>query len=139
MPRTRRTIASAVLALCLLSIASAAQAEEPGLATQIGLKLARGAANFCTGWVELPKQMYLVTQERGWLIGLTRGTFEGLGMLGARTVAGAYEVLTFPLPIPPHYQPLMQPDFVWEAEPPRESSPDAAPTEAAPPAPGPKP
>lgn len=139
MPRTRHTIASAALALSLLAGASPARAEEPNLAEQIGLKLARGATNFCTGWVELPKQIYLITNDRGWLIGLTRGTFEGLGMLGARTVAGAYEVLTFFLPVPPHYQPLMQPDFVWQPEPPRESSPDAAPTEAAPPAPGPKP
>jgi putative exosortase-associated protein (TIGR04073 family) len=139
MPRTRHTIASAALALCLLSGAAAARAEEPGLAERIGLKLARGAANFCTGWVELPKQMYLVTHERGWLIGLTRGTFEGLGMLGARTVAGAYEVLTFPLPIPPHYQPLMQPDYVWQPEPPAAPAPDAAPAEPDQPAPEPKP
>jgi hypothetical protein len=34
----------------------------------------------------------------------------------ARTVAGIYEIFTFPIPIPLHYQPLIQPPYVWQPE-----------------------
>ena len=90
---------------------------EPGLAAQIGTKLARGLTNFGFGWVEIPKQIYLVGRDRGWLAGTFRGPAEGLGMFGARTIAGMYEIFSFPVPLPPHYQPLMQPEFVWQPDP----------------------
>jgi putative exosortase-associated protein (TIGR04073 family) len=85
----------------------------PGL---VAAKLLRGLANLSTGWLELPKQIARVGGSRGWLIGSTRGSIEGLGMLTARTLAGAYEVLTFPIPVPPRFQPLLQPEYVWEEE-----------------------
>ena len=91
--------------------------KEPGLAAQIGTKLARGLTNFGFGWVERPKQIYLVGRDRGWLAGTFRGPVEGLGMFGARTIAGMYEIFSFPVPLPPHYQPLMQPEFVWQPDP----------------------
>ena len=103
-----------------------AQAEEPSLATQevnespavekIATKLVRGIANFTTGLVELPKQIYLVGRNEGWATGALRGPFDGIGMFIARTFAGAYEVLTFPVPIPSQYQPILQPDYVWQPE-----------------------
>jgi putative exosortase-associated protein (TIGR04073 family) len=89
-------------------------AEEPSTASQIGTKFLRGAANFATGWVEFPKQIYLVGQNEGWVTGAIRGPIDGLGWFVARTVGGAYEVLTFPFPIPFHYQPLFTPEYVWQ-------------------------
>ncbi|MEW6543341.1 MAG: exosortase system-associated protein, TIGR04073 family [Nitrospirota bacterium] len=94
-----------------------AWAEEESVPLGIATKLARGAANFATGWAELPKQIYVVGRNEGWLAGTLRGPVDGLGMFVARTVAGMYEVLTFPIPIPARYQPMIKPDFVWEAEP----------------------
>jgi putative exosortase-associated protein (TIGR04073 family) len=98
---------------------------DPSIAYQIGAKFARGATNFATGWIEVPKQIYLVGQHEGWLMGSFRGPIDGLGMFVARTVAGAYEVLTFPLPIPPQYQPMLKPEYVWQPEP-TGSPPDSA-------------
>jgi putative exosortase-associated protein (TIGR04073 family) len=92
-------------------------AEDSSALQGVGFKLTRGMANFGLGWVELPKQIYHVGHEEGWLIGMTRGFIDGVGMFAARTVAGAYELLTFPLPVPPHYQPLLKPDYVWQPEP----------------------
>lgn len=92
-------------------------ADEPELVVLIGTKLGRGLANFGFGWVEIPKQIYLVGRERGWLAGTVRGPIDGLGMFGARTIAGMYELFSFLFPIPPHYQPLMQPEFVWQPDP----------------------
>ena len=103
------------------------QAEEPSLATEgidespvvekSATKLGRGIANFTTGLAEVPKQIYLVGRNEGWAAGALRGPIDGFGMFIARTLAGAYEVVTFPLPIPPQYQPMLQPDFVWQPEP----------------------
>jgi len=92
-------------------------ADEPSTVYRIGTKLLRGAANFATGWVEFPKQIYLVGQNEGWLTGAIRGPIDGLGWFVARTVGGAYEVLTFPFPIPFHYQPLFTPEYVWQPVP----------------------
>lgn len=107
--------AAILISLCLFTVAHA-QEETTSVMNQIAIKLARGAVNFATGWVEVPKQIYLVGREEGWTTGLIRGPIDGLGMFAARTIAGAYEILTFPVPIPPGYQPMVQPDYVWQAE-----------------------
>lgn len=108
--------------LILLALARAemavAQAHERSYPEQIGTKFLRGVTNLVTGVAELPKQVYLVGRAEGWVKGAFRGPIEGLGMVIARTIAGAYEVLTFPLPVPPGYQPLLLPEYVWEPEPP---------------------
>ncbi len=102
--------------LLLVGGASVARAEEPPIWRQAGMKLARGAINFSTGWIELPKQIYLIGQAEGWVTGALRGPIDGLGMFVVRTVAGAYEVLTFPIPVPPQYRLMFQPGFVWEQD-----------------------
>ncbi len=109
-----------VLGLCVVLLIGdvvISRAEEPPIWRQAGMKLLRGAINLSTGWMELPKQIYLIGQAEGWVTGALRGPIDGLGMLVARTVAGAYEVLTFPIPVPPRYQPLFEPSFVWQHDP----------------------
>jgi len=113
----RTTILLLVLSLPHLVVAPA-HAEDPGLFEQIGTKLVRGVANLTTGWVELPKQIYVVGTNEGWLTGALRGPFDGMGMFFARTISGAYEILTFPIPVPPGYRPMLRPEYVWEPEPP---------------------
>jgi putative exosortase-associated protein (TIGR04073 family) len=103
--------------------------EVPSLLHQIGMKLGRGIANFATGWAEIPKQIYVVGQNQGWMTGALRGSVDGLGMFVARTVAGAYEIVSFPVPIPPHYQPLLQPDFIWQPEAPLDRREAASPSQ----------
>ncbi len=108
-----------ILGLCavlLMGDAVIGHAEESPIWRQAGMKLLRGAVNFGTGWMELPKQIYLVSQAEGWMTGALRGPIDGLGMFVTRTVAGAYEVLTFPIPVPPQYRPMFQPSFVWEQD-----------------------
>lgn len=109
--------AAVLIGFCLLTVAPA-QAETAPVLSHMATKLIRGVVNFATGWAEVPKQIYLIGREEGWTTGMIRGPIDGLGMFAARTVAGAYEILTFPLPIPPGYQPMLQPDYVWQAEPP---------------------
>jgi putative exosortase-associated protein (TIGR04073 family) len=102
----------------LIVPAAVVQAEEPGILQQMGTKLVRGVVNFSTGWAEVPKQIYVVSRNEGWMAGAFRGPFDGMGMFFARTIAGAYEIVSFPLPVPPGYHPLLRPEFVWQAEPP---------------------
>ncbi len=117
-------VSVACLALFLSStLARADEAQSVGsessvlsVASLIGKKFVRGAANCVLAVIEFPKQIYLVGRQEGALLGATRGLSDGFGMFLARSVAGAYEVLTFPIPIPPQYQPMLLPEFVWEPE-----------------------
>lgn len=130
-----RNIPVLVIAALCLSLAGAADApaEEqspPAVPARIGTKLVRGLANLVTGVGEIPKQIYLIGQKEGWVQGTFRGPLEGIGMFIVRTVAGAYEVLTFPIPVPPGYQPMLLPEYVWQPEPasqPAEQAEPAAP------------
>ena len=92
-----------------------------GIGVQIGQKFIRGITNTFTGWVEMPKQMYLRTTQGPLAIGVLRGILEGIGMSFARTSAGLYDLATFPVPWPWHYRPLLEPEYVWQAEEPDET------------------
>ena len=75
-------------------------------------KLLRGAVNTLTGWIELPKNIYDKTVEDNLATGLTAGLIGGVGMSVVRTGTGVYEVITFPVPCPENYEPILEPEFV---------------------------
>lgn len=104
------------LGTSVLVLPARAAAEAGDVPLRAGEKLVRGVVNLGTGWAEIVKQPYVIGKHEGWLAGTFRGPIEGLGMVLARTVGGAYEILTFPLPIPPRYQPMVQPGYVWQEE-----------------------
>lgn len=79
-------------------------------------KLARGFVNTVTGWVEIPKRMHETTVTSGVGAGLTFGLLRGVGYGFVRTLAGVYEVVTFPFPAPPDYRPVMQPEYVFTSD-----------------------
>ena len=76
-------------------------------------KLTRGAANTITGWVEIPKRIHETSQLSGPASGFTWGLLRGLGYGYIRTVAGLYEVFTFPYPAPSGYETVIQPEYVF--------------------------
>ena len=76
-------------------------------------KLGRGAVNFATGWVEIPKRISETSREQGAAAGWTWGLLRGLGHGFVRTAAGLYEAFTFPFPAPPDYAPVIQPEYVF--------------------------
>lgn len=77
------------------------------------MKLGRGAINLITGWVEIPRRMDETSKRSGLGTGLTWGLLRGMGHGFVRTAGGAYEVVTFPFPAPPDYQPIMRPEYVF--------------------------
>jgi putative exosortase-associated protein (TIGR04073 family) len=79
-------------------------------------KMARGVANLTTGWLELPKQIYLTSKEEGLAKGLTVGPLKGIGMTLVRTVGGAGEALTFFIAYPGFFDPFFDPSYAWQKE-----------------------
>ena len=77
-------------------------------------KLGRGVLNSLTGVVEIPKKMILISRNDNILMGLTWGLVKGIGVGTLRTVAGVYETVTFPIPAPADYEPIVHPEYVFE-------------------------
>ena len=74
-------------------------------------KLGRGFANLLFGIVELPNQITKATAEHGGAAGATYGVGKGLTRWIGREFVGAYEIVTFPVPFPKGYKPIMKPEF----------------------------
>lgn len=79
-------------------------------------KLGRGFANLATGWIETIHQP-IITKEQGSGIsgevnGFFYGSLKGFAYFIGRTVVGAYEIVTFPLP---PYKPVIEPEYIFPA------------------------
>ncbi len=74
-------------------------------------KLSRGIANVLFGFVEVPNQITKVTSDKGGGAGVTYGVGKGFVRWIGRELAGAYDVVTFPIPFPKGYKPVMKPEF----------------------------
>jgi putative exosortase-associated protein (TIGR04073 family) len=79
-------------------------------------KLGRGAANVTLGWIELLKGVQTVSEEKGFLAGVTWGSLFGAVNAVKRTAVGVSEVLTFPAPGTDNYRPILEPEFVLGEE-----------------------
>jgi putative exosortase-associated protein (TIGR04073 family) len=88
------------------------EAEE--IAQDMSSKLSRGVFNILTGWGEIPRQMIKSGKDKGWWAVLPVGIPSGAIMTVARTGTGAFETLTFMIPINDSYGPLIDPAFVWQ-------------------------
>jgi len=86
---------------------------EGDLVGKMGNKLKRGVVNLVTGWVEIFNQPRQVAETEGWGAGLTKGVALGVGWTVARTVVGAWDTVTFLLPIPSDYASVLDPEYVF--------------------------
>jgi putative exosortase-associated protein (TIGR04073 family) len=77
-------------------------------------KLGRGITNVATGWVEIPKEIGRSVEKSGDFAGLVVGPFKGIAKAIGRTIVGVYEVVTFPIPLPRRYEPVIEPAYVFE-------------------------
>ncbi len=82
--------------------------------TGVGQKLGRGIGNVALGWLEIPKGIEDVGDQKNFIAGITLGPLQGIGKALVRTAAGVYEIVTFPIPAPANFKPLEKPDFVLE-------------------------
>lgn len=92
------------------------------IAEKMAIKFVRGVANTFTGIVELPKQTYTTVRDMG-APGIFVGPIKGIGMTFYRTVIGVVETVFCVVPQPGYYDPMMDPEFVWQGwEPKRDTT-----------------
>ncbi len=111
---------SSLAVAVLMMVAAVAAAERPAFADEgtqdtgrlVATKFFRGIVNAATGWMEIPKQMIQTSQTSGAAKGWTWGFAKGIGFAVARSVMGAYEIITFPIPAPEGYRAVMHPEYV---------------------------
>ncbi len=82
-------------------------------------KLGRGALSIVTSPIEIVKQT-----RWAWIQGSARtyhisawlfyGFVKGLTMTVERAGSGIWDILSFPFPVPSHYQPLLKPNTVFQ-------------------------
>ncbi len=73
-------------------------------------KLGRGFANLFTGVVEVPKNISREWRRSDPATGVIVGGVKGVGWAATRMAVGAFEIVTFPVPVPPNYEPMMLPE-----------------------------
>ncbi|MCX5677555.1 MAG: exosortase system-associated protein, TIGR04073 family [Candidatus Omnitrophica bacterium] len=77
-------------------------------------KFRRGFCNMLTFHMEIGQQMEAVGDAHGNGWAVTVGLTRGILMSAARLLTGVYETVTFPVPFPAEYKPIMKkPEFFW--------------------------
>ncbi len=92
-------------ALCLCAVPAGAQTAPR--------KFGRGLAAMTGGFLEVPGNIVAETRARGPGEGIPLGFATGLGKIVVRELVGVHEFVTAPFPIPPHYRPIIEPEFPW--------------------------
>ena len=122
----------AVLAITSSAFAAAVQPEDvppEQIIEKMSVKLVRGVTNVVTAPIELPKQLYTSTRDRGFS-GPLIGLFKGVGMTAYRAVFGVLEAGFFLIPSPGYYDPMINPAYVWRGWAPKcDTSTNPAPAE----------
>ncbi len=103
-----------LLLLCLATPLFAQDSPKPeGIVDKMSFKFVRGVTNVATSIVEIPKQSYLTVRDRG-AVGYVVGPIKGIGMTVYRAVLGAVEAVCFMVPQPGYYDPMLEPEYVWQ-------------------------
>jgi putative exosortase-associated protein (TIGR04073 family) len=99
------------LALTLVTTSTSAQTEDAPRGHHALRKLGRGFANVLFGIVEVPNQFTKAVDKDGGGAGISYGLPKGLVRWIGRELTGVYEIVTFPIPAPRGYKPIMHPEF----------------------------
>lgn len=98
----------------LLPFRAQAETDEAPRGQNALRKFGRGIANVLFGIVEVPNQITKVTSEQGGGAGATYGVGKGIYRWFGRELTGVYDIVTFPVPVPKGYKPIMHPEFPVE-------------------------
>ena len=111
MKTLRPALSLLFLALFVSAPLFAAEIQPEGTALR---KMQRGFLNVALSPIdivhELEKEKRHDTFPPSWLLGLGRGMMFTAG----RALTGVYEMVTFPIPLPSGYEPILQPEFPWQ-------------------------
>jgi len=104
---------SFLLLLCLVAPGFAQESAKPeNIVGKMAYKVTRGVTNVATSVGEIPKQTYLTVRDQG-AVGYVIGPLKGLGMTVYRGLLGCVETVFFMVPQPGYYDPMTNPEFVW--------------------------
>jgi putative exosortase-associated protein (TIGR04073 family) len=107
-----RTTLIAIGCVCVCCVSPLAVfAQEAEVNHNAGRKLGRGFANVLFGIAEVPNQIHYTSRTDGGGAAASLGVGRGLLKFLAREVVGVWEIVSFPLPVPSGYKPVMQPEF----------------------------
>lgn len=73
-------------------------------------KASQGFFNITTGFIEIPKNIVNISSDSNIFVGITWGTLRGVAHTVSRTVVGAAELITSPIPTKDY----ITPPYVWE-------------------------
>jgi len=97
-----------------VATAFAEQEKKPeAVVERMAVKFVRGVTNIATAIVELPKQSYLTVRDMG-RPGYVVGPLKGVGMTLYRAFIGTAETVFFLVPQPGYYDPMINPEYVWQ-------------------------
>jgi putative exosortase-associated protein (TIGR04073 family) len=112
--RTKATVFCMLLFMLCATTCFALEGQQPeAIAEKMAFKLVRGATNVATCLGEIPKQSYNMIQDKG-RIGYLVGPLKGMGMAFYRLFVGVTETVFFAVPQPGYYDPMLEPEFVWQ-------------------------
>jgi len=101
-----------VAAMIIMSFAGAACADDNMLT-----KLGRGVANVFTSPLEIPKDIGQTSRDDGPMAGFTVGVLKGVFNTVKRAVVGAFEIVSFPIPVPADYAPILDdPEYFLKSD-----------------------
>lgn len=106
-------VAIMITTLVAMPVFASEMPKPEAIAEKMSFKLVRGATNFFTAIVELPKQTILTSRNHG-TVGYVVGPIKGVGMTLYRAFIGLTETVFFMVPQPGYYDPMMEPEFVWQ-------------------------
>jgi putative exosortase-associated protein (TIGR04073 family) len=73
-------------------------------------KVNQGFFNTTTGWIEIPKNMINISHDQNIFVGFTWGLVRGTAHAVSRTLVGAAELITSPIPTDDY----ITPPYVWD-------------------------
>jgi len=107
-------LSALVLVFVALRPALATADQQPEMIVEkMAVKFTRGLTNAVTCIVELPKQTILTGRDMG-PVGYIVGPIKGVGMTLYRGVIGIAETIFCVVPQPGYYDPMIDPEFVWQ-------------------------
>ncbi len=101
-----------ILTACVLSgaLMTAPTAQAESYWSGFSNKVSQGFGNIAFGFVEIPKNVINITDEQNIFVGLTWGVLRGAAHGVSRTLVGATELLSSPIPS----SEFAAPAYVWE-------------------------
>jgi putative exosortase-associated protein (TIGR04073 family) len=105
---------AALLATPSVSVAGHLYNKDDSNGMKIWNKFARGFINDTTFWLELPLAWYHYADQRDPFTMFFYGTADGIVKSGDRLGGGAYETVTFFIPSPRCYKPVLVPETLFE-------------------------